>query len=126
MKFSDGHPLTRQPKRLMEDSDYQQVIYNSNKRIDELKEEVKAMHVLHVENSAALTTMSRWLDNSKAELAETSAKAHRLALELECLLLDTKDIAIKSKWWDGAMVALTEWQEFTGNEQPHVSAFGKD
>ena len=27
------------------------------------------------------------------------ARAHRLALELECLLLDTKDLSIQSKWW---------------------------
>jgi hypothetical protein len=52
------------------------------------------------------------------------ARAHRLALELEGLLLDTKDLSIQSKWWDGAMVALTEWQELY--QQPHVSAFGKD
>jgi hypothetical protein len=52
------------------------------------------------------------------------ARAHRLALELECLLMDTKDLSIQSKWWDGAMVALTEWQEL--DPQPHVSAFGKD
>lgn len=36
---------------------------------------------------------------------------HRLALELECLLLDTKDSASVSRWWDSAMVALDEWHK---------------
>ena len=39
------------------------------------------------------------------------AQAHRLALELECLLLDTKDNAVVSKWWDSGMEALSEYQE---------------
>ena len=38
--------------------------------------------------------------------------AHRLALELECLLLDTKDMAAVSKWWDSAHEALEQWREF--------------
>ena len=36
----------------------------------------------------------------------------RLALELECLLLDTKDISIVSKWWDSAHEALDQWRKF--------------
>lgn len=39
------------------------------------------------------------------------SKGHRLALELECLLLDTKDTAIQSKWWDSAHEALEEWRK---------------
>lgn len=39
------------------------------------------------------------------------AQAHRLALELECLLMDTKDSAVMSKWWDSGMEALSEYQE---------------
>ena len=38
--------------------------------------------------------------------------AGRLALELECLLLDTKDISIASKWWDSAHEALDQWRKF--------------
>ena len=55
---------------------------------------------------------------------DVEARGHRLALELECLLMDTKDLSIQSKWWDSAMVALTEWQEL--DQQEHVSALGKD
>lgn len=39
--------------------------------------------------------------------------AHRLALELECLLLDTNDTALVSKWWDSANEALEQWREIT-------------
>lgn len=38
--------------------------------------------------------------------------AHRLALELECLLMDTKDLPTVSKWWDSAHEALEQWREF--------------
>ena len=38
--------------------------------------------------------------------------AHRLALELECLLLDAKDNAVVSKWWDSGMEALEQWRSF--------------
>uniref|UniRef100_UPI002C55E16C hypothetical protein n=1 Tax=Zoogloea sp. TaxID=49181 RepID=UPI002C55E16C len=39
------------------------------------------------------------------------ATCHRLALELECLLLDTKDSALVSRWWDPAMAALDGWHK---------------
>ena len=35
--------------------------------------------------------------------------ASRLALELECLLTDTKDLSVVSKWWDSAHEALEQW-----------------
>ena len=38
------------------------------------------------------------------------AAGHRLALELECLLLDTKDLPTVSRWWASGMEALDEWQ----------------
>ena len=39
------------------------------------------------------------------------ADAKRLALELECLLLDCKDMAAVSKWWDSAHEALELHQQ---------------
>lgn len=47
-------------------------------------------------------------DESAAETAWSVAG--RLALELECLLLDTKDMAVVSKWWDTAHEALEEYR----------------
>jgi hypothetical protein len=37
--------------------------------------------------------------------------ASRLALELECLLLETRDTAAVSKWWDSAHEALAQWRQ---------------
>ena len=48
--------------------------------------------------------------------------AHRLALELECLLLDTKDTAAVSKWWDSANEALEQWREFCREETPNTNS----
>ncbi len=55
-------------------------------------------------DSAPIETRISWNDVFPA--------AHRLALELECLLLDTKDTAAVSKWWDSAHEALEQWREF--------------
>lgn len=35
----------------------------------------------------------------------------RLALELECLLMDTRNDAAKSRWWDSAHEALDQWRQ---------------
>ena len=45
--------------------------------------------------------------------------AHRLALELEALLLSCNDNAAVSKWWDSAHEALEQWRKFCSEEQPH-------
>lgn len=49
-------------------------------------------------------------DKSLADAETLLAQGHRLALELECLLLDTKDTAAVSKWWDSAQDALQDWR----------------
>lgn len=51
-------------------------------------------------------------DYLAAAMRDVFPAAHRLALELECLLLDTKDTATMSKWWDTAHEALEQWREF--------------
>lgn len=38
----------------------------------------------------------------------------RLALELECLLMDTRNDAAKSRWWDSAHEALQQWRDLIG------------
>jgi len=65
-----------------------------------------------------LVSVERERDAMAARLAELEGQTdnllstcHRLALELECLLLDTKDSAPVSRWWDSAMVALDEWHK---------------
>lgn len=60
----------------------------------------------------------RWhAERRKREALEDAIRdifpaAHRLALELECLLLDTKDTAAVSKWWDSGHEALEQWREY--------------
>lgn len=39
------------------------------------------------------------------------APGARLALELECLLMDTRDAAVQSRWWDSAHEALEQWRQ---------------
>lgn len=39
--------------------------------------------------------------------------ASRLALELECLLMDTRNEASRSRWWASANEALEQWRQAT-------------
>ena len=59
----------------------------------------------------------------KVENATAWAQAHRLALELECLLLDTKDNATVSKWWDSGMAALDEYQRLKPGAKEDAEAW---
>lgn len=61
----------------------------------------------------------------KTENETAWAQAHRLALELECLLLDTKDNAIVSKWWDSGMAALNEYQQLKPGAKEDAEAWAK-
>ena len=60
----------------------------------------------------------RWHDERRKrealeqEAINTLQAGMRLALELECLLMDTRDTAIQSKWWDSAHEALEQWRTF--------------
>lgn len=53
-------------------------------------------------------------------LPDVEAAGHRLALELECLLLDTKDLPTVSRWWDSGMQALEEWQRMFPYNGPRL------
>ena len=61
----------------------------------------------------------------KVENETAWAQAHRLALELECLLLDTKDNATVSKWWDSGMAALDEYQQLKPGAAESTEAWAK-
>lgn len=49
-------------------------------------------------------------ENSASADAIVASHAKRLALELECLLIDCKDTAAVSKWWDSAHEALDAYR----------------
>jgi hypothetical protein len=53
------------------------------------------------------------------------AQAHRLALELECLIMDTKDNAVVSKWWDSAFEAIEEYQALKPGADEEAEAWAK-
>ena len=62
--------------------------------------------------TAEVETLRKQRDELAYSMRDAFPVAHRLALELECLLLDTKDMAIVTKWWDSANEALEQWREF--------------
>ena len=79
--------------------------------LEKLRAELAEKDEVIAEAGEMLAMRDRQLSALKTENATAWAQAHRLALELECLLLDTKDNAIVSKWWDSGMEALSEYQE---------------
>lgn len=48
------------------------------------------------------------------------AAGHRLALELECLLLDCKDNVVVSRWMDTACEALDAWRNLFPYNGPRL------
>lgn len=60
--------------------------------------------------------------NDELKKNDCFPQAHRLALELECLLLSTRDTAAVSKWWDSAHEALEQWREFCSEIAKEKSA----
>lgn len=63
------------------------------------------------------------------EIQDLTSLGARLALELECLLLECKDTAAVSKWWDTAHEALADWHDYlwqVSHGDNHVSPLGKD
>lgn len=60
------------------------------------------------------------LRESQARVADLEAAGHKTAMELECLLLDCKDTAVVSKWFDTGMAALSAWQELFEYQGPRL------
>lgn len=63
----------------------------------------------------APATQQAWWTNADSDAA-------RLALELECLLMDTKDTAVVSKWWQSANEALELHRARLQEAQPSPTA----
>ena len=90
-----------------------------------LETELAAKDEVIAEAGEMLAMRDRQLAALKAENETAWAQAHRLALELECLLLDTKDNAIVSKWWDSGMEALDEYQQLKPGAKEEAEAWAK-
>lgn len=50
------------------------------------------------------------LNNLEERIGLLESHGHKLALELECLLLDTKDLPTVSKWGETGMDAVERWE----------------
>lgn len=100
-------------------------------QLTDLKSELKTIGKAIDDPRTDLTmTMSEVIIDKNQQLAAAQddantawAQAHRLALELECLLLDTKDNAIVSKWWDSGMEALSEYQQLKPGAKEEAEAW---
>ena len=64
-------------------------------------------------------------DKLRQQLDTAWAQAHRLALELECLIMDTKDNAVVSKWWDSAFEAIEEYNKLKPGAAEDAEAWVK-
>ena len=92
---------------------------------NELRQQVAEKDEVIAEAGEMLAMRDRQLAALKTENETARAQAHRLALELECLLLDTKDNAIVSKWWDSGMAALNEYQQLKPGAKEDAEAWAK-
>ena len=102
-----------------------EVIAERNVDIEQLRQRVTEKDEVIAEAGEMLAMRDRQLAAIKTENATAWAQAHRLALELECLLLDTKDNAIVSKWWDSGMEALSEYQQLKPGAAEEAEAWAK-
>ena len=56
--------------------------------------------------------LRKTVDSLAGGMRDVFPQAHRLALELECLLLSCADTCATAKWWESANEALEQWREF--------------
>ena len=98
--------------------------YDSNPSIIDIEKAEAEIRRLHAENERLSCLCDKWnsecdefrednkrlaaalVEAQQAGWTNADADAARLALELECLLMDTKDTAVVSKWWQSANEAL--------------------
>lgn len=66
------------------------------------------------------TKASRALEATSNAEQTKEAAGHRLALELECLLLDCKDNVVVSRWMDTACEALDAWRRLFPYNGPRL------
>lgn len=79
-------------------------------------DEIEALRTALAQPDSTLNSATRSADSAesfcKQELHNLMSVAGRMALELECLLLDTKDLSVVSKWWDTGMESLQAYRDF--------------
>jgi len=70
-----------------------------------------------------IESMRQQLCKAEYDAGTAWSQAHRLALELECLIMDTKDNAVVSRWWDSAFEALCDYQGLKPGSQEEAEAW---
>jgi chromosome segregation ATPase len=104
----------------------------ASKDRDELRQQLAASEQdrqdqidLTIERAEEVKQLRQQLDERDAEAGTAWAQAHRLALELECLIMDTKDNAVVSKWWDSAFEAIEEYSKLKPGAAEDAEAWAK-
>ena len=70
---------------------------------------------------ALLSKAADAVENGEPQrMLDVEAAGHRLALELECLLLDCKDNVVVSRWMDTACEAIDAWQKLFPYNGPRL------
>lgn len=72
-----------------------------------------------------IESLRQQLTAAQDDASTAWAQAHRLALELECLIMDTKDNAVVSKWWDSAFEAIEEYNKLKPGAAEDAEAWAK-
>lgn len=111
------------------------ILQSDGERIAELEAERDELRQQHERDVATLGSWNRAiteLQQQQQQLAEAQAdsstawaQVHRLALELECLIMDTKDNAIVSKWWDSAFEVIEEYHNLKPGAAEDAEAWAK-
>lgn len=83
----------------------------AEKNLFDVQEAAKIIAKQAIAAEAERDALAAKLKEVDGRIDDLLATCHRLALELECLLLDTKDLAPVSRWWDSAMAALDGWHK---------------
>jgi hypothetical protein len=93
---------------------------DAHAQIEELKGELLGADALH-EAEIAMHNKTKEKKEMLLDRIDTlEAAGHRLALELECLIMDTKDLPIQSRWWESSMEALEEWRQLFPYNGPRL------
>jgi len=92
-------------------TDYEQQVKRLKRNLFDCQEAAKDLAQQATKAEAERDALAAKLKEVDGRIDDLLATCHRLALELECLLLDTKDSAPVSRWWDSGMAALDGWHK---------------
>lgn len=71
-------------------------------------------------NTQDMKTLATDIDALRLRVADLESAGHRMALDLECLLMDCKDTAVTAKWFDSGMNSVSEWRDLFEYRGPRL------